>query len=109
MTAEAVGPIIGADLLRQVVDAALGLCVCTGQCGRNHRKNWGRCLIEDSPAAPLHAVPREPCDPATELRLGPDGLMALCDDCHRRLLTRRARDARTAAAAALTASQEGLF
>jgi hypothetical protein len=103
------GPMVAVDLYRQVVREAFGRCVCSGQCGLSHKKDMGRCPREDSPGQPLHAVPREPSDPVTEMKLGPADLIALCDDCHRRLLTRRIRDLHAAAVQALNDSQEGLF
>ena len=103
------GPFPGAALLLQVVRESFGRCVCSGQCGLSHKKDMGRCPREDSPGDPLHAVPREPCDPAAEVKLGPADLIALCDDCHRRLLTRRIRDLHAAAVQAFNDSQEGLF
>jgi hypothetical protein len=103
------GPIVGAGLLRQVVSAAYGRCVCAGQCGRTHKKDMGRCPREDTPAAPLHAVPREAAPPVAEMRLGVGDLLALCDDCHRGLITRRSQANRKASAAALASGQGGLF
>ena len=101
------GPIVAADLWREVVSAAARRCVCSGQCGRRHKEGMGRCLAEDSPVAPLHAVPR-----SAELagpRLTAADLEALCDGCHGRVLNLRQRAAREVALAELAADQVALW
>jgi hypothetical protein len=101
------GPIVAADLWREVVSAAARRCVCSGQCGRSHKEGMGRCLSEDSTASPLHAVPRGPQLAGRQLTAG--DLEALCDGCHGRVLNLRQREAREAAAAVLAADQSALW
>jgi hypothetical protein len=103
------GPIIGADLWRQVVTAAFGRCVCSGQCGQSHKKYMGRCPAEDAPGKPLHVVSRQRVNPGIEITLGPADLMALCDGCHGRLLVKRRNELRAELVAEMHKSSGSLF
>lgn len=68
---------------QEVVDRAGGRCECRGACGRKHRSDpVGRCDREHMPAAPLHAVPREPATTRAAASLPADAMHALCARCH---------------------------
>lgn len=81
------------DLQAQVITRDRGACQCrTGTptaCGRPHTCGAGRCLTRHTPAAPLHVVARDDIRPELAAALPPGDLIALCDSCHRALLTRR--------------------
>jgi len=96
------------ELLRAVVAAASGRCECAGQCGSKHRAGGGHCPREDSPAAPLHAIARDPAA-SGPAQLAADGLMAVCASCHGPIVTARESAARRAAAAALVQDQGALW
>jgi len=106
----AAGPMLGAGVWHEVIRAAGSQCECAGQCGRSHQRHGGRCPHAGLPGYPLHAVPREPAGPVAAMRLGPDGLMALCGPCGEGLARARLRDGRQAAGRALRdASAAPLF
>jgi hypothetical protein len=85
----------GASLWREVTGRAGGRCECSGGCGRQHATGQGRCLRENGPRAPLHAVPRDPGAPSAAA-LAASALHALCDPCHAALAVMRARARRDA-------------
>jgi len=107
--AAALGPIAGAAVWRQVIAAAGGRCECAGACGGRHRDGNGRCVHEDAPGSPLHAVARDQAARGTaEIRLGAADLMAVCDGCHGGLLARH-REAGRWARAEAPGGQERLW
>jgi hypothetical protein len=107
--AAAPGPIAGAAVWRQVIAAAGGRCECAGACGGRHRDGNGRCVHEDAPGSPLHAVARDQAARGTaEIRLGAADLMAVCDGCHGGLLARH-REAGRWARAEAPGGQERLW
>lgn len=88
-----------------MVRLAFGVCQCTGECGAPHRATAGRCHRADSPAEPLHAVPREDAGVVDAMTLKARDLAAMCGGCHSGVDNRRALARRAAAAAALTDSE----
>jgi hypothetical protein len=101
------GPMLGADLWRQVTAAAGNRCECRGQCGRKHKDGQRRCIRENAPGTPLHAVPREPAPDHAAAALPASALHALCGPCDTALSSIHAK-ARQAASGALSAV-ESLF
>jgi len=107
--AAASGPIAGAAVWRQIIAAAGGRGEGAGQCGVRHRDGNGRCVHEDAPGSPLHAVARDrAARGAAEVRLGAAELMAVCDGCHGRLLARQ-REAGRWVGAGAPGGQERLW
>jgi hypothetical protein len=85
-------PVVGADLWRQVVAAAMDRCQCTGACGKRHltpERKPGRCeAVEGRYAGPkkgrahLLALPRNPLLPwHRAASLPARNLIAFCPDC----------------------------
>lgn len=92
----------------EVVDRAGGRCECRGACGRKHNSDpGGRCTREHTPAAPLHAVPREPAITRAAASLSADAMCALCARCHDG--TTRKSDARHAEALRARTDASSLF
>jgi hypothetical protein len=87
--AAAPGPLAGAAVWRQVIAAAGRRCECAGQCGGRHHDGNGRCVHEDAPGSPLHAIARDRAASGAEIRLDAAELMAVRDGCHGGLLARR--------------------
>jgi hypothetical protein len=91
------GPVVANDLWAQVVVRADGRCECTGYCGRSHTDRRlktaqdPRCQHVDAEQSPLHAVPRNGETGVAAMRLGPPGLVALCDDCDKGVQAGRRR------------------
>lgn len=82
------GPLVGADLWRQVVTRAGGRCECLGCTARVHRAAEGRCQRTSR----LHAVPREgPPGAISAMGLSAGELTALCDPCHAAALSKQHR------------------
>ncbi len=108
LTIAVAGPIAGASLWRQVVGAAGGRCQCAGECGSKHHDGHGRCLREDTPSSPLHAVPRDAAaGNGAGVCMDAEALMALCDTCHGRIRGLRRNTGRHPAEA--DNGQEGLW
>jgi hypothetical protein len=90
------GPMVGGEVWEQVVANAGGRCECEACTARIHRKAYGRCWVQSSPARPLHAIPRDPAGEIEAMMLPVGELMAICDACHA-AADARAKRARAAA------------
>jgi hypothetical protein len=98
------GPPVAAGPWREVIERAGRRCECRGECGRSHGNGQGRCIRENAPRAPLHAVPRAPVPSGAAAVLPASALHALCGPCHAACASIRAR-ARQAAHGALSATE----
>lgn len=89
------------------VEAAGQRCECTGQCGREHRREHdGRCHVLDGPAHRLVVAPAAPATAWTVAARMPDDALAVwCPGC----LTEAERSARRDRTAVYAAHQDGLF
>jgi hypothetical protein len=89
------------------LDAAGQRCACTGQCGREHRREPdGRCHVADGPGHRLVVAPAAPGLAWTlAARLPSDALSVWCPGC----LTEAERGARHHQAANHAAAQNDLF
>lgn len=89
------------------VTAAGDRCECTGQCGREHRREHdGRCHVLDGPAHRLVVAPAAPATAWTvAARLPDDALAVWCPGC----VTEAERAARRHQTAEYAAHQDDLF